>query len=123
MLVPAAGWPADRRDPHEGALVPLHVGANREGEITFHSAGCTWWTRPANEERTNTNMTINEVDRQPWSRKHDVPFIPVVASAPRTLYPQTLADLIDICSRRAPGERIHAAGSHWALSEAAISDS
>jgi hypothetical protein len=34
-----------------------------------------------------------------------------------------LEELIEICSKRQPFERIRAAGSHWALSEAAISDS
>jgi hypothetical protein len=60
-------------------------------------------------------MAIVERDGQPWIRKHDEPGVPVVPSAPRTLYPQTLEDLIEICQTRAPAERIHAAGSHWAL--------
>jgi len=34
-----------------------------------------------------------------------------------------LEDLIQICAARTPSERIHAAGSHWALSKAAVSDS
>ncbi len=68
-------------------------------------------------------MAIEEVNGQPWRRKHDNPDVAVIASAPRTLYPQGLEDLIKICANRAPAERIHAAGSHWALSEAAISDS
>lgn len=67
-------------------------------------------------------MAIVELDGQPWTRKHDQPGVAVVPSAPRTLYPQTLEDLIKICQTRAPAERIRAAGSHWALSEAAISD-
>jgi hypothetical protein len=68
-------------------------------------------------------MAIDEADGQPWTRKHDNPSTPVVPSAPRILYPQSLEDLIQICSTRDPSTRIHAAGSHWALSEAAISDS
>jgi len=68
-------------------------------------------------------MAIDEVDGQAWTRKHDNPSFPVVPSAPRTLYPKRLEDLIQICANRAPTERIHAAGSHWALSEAAMSDS
>ncbi|SFO42608.1 hypothetical protein SAMN05216332_11624 [Nitrosospira briensis] len=68
-------------------------------------------------------MAIDEVDGQNWTRKHDNPSFPVVSNAPRTLYPKSLEDLIHICTNRAPSERIHAAGSHWALSEAAISDS
>src|SRR5882757_9328978 len=68
-------------------------------------------------------MAIDEVDLAPWTRKHDDPAMPVVPSAPRTLYPKSLQELIQICSTRKAGENIHAAGSHWALSEAAISDS
>jgi len=71
-------------------------------------------------------MAVIEIDGQPWTRKHDDPSVPVVPSATRTLYPQSLEDLIQICAGRSkyrrPGEGIHAAGSHWALSEAAISD-
>ncbi len=39
------------------------------------------------------------------------------------MYPRSLEELIEICSKHKPSERIHAAGSHWALSGAAISDS
>jgi hypothetical protein len=72
-------------------------------------------------------MAIEEVSGQPWTRKHDNPDIPVVprsmdGNAPRTLYPKSLEQLIEICSTREPSQRIRAAGSHWALSEAAISD-
>src|SRR2546423_10628450 len=68
-------------------------------------------------------MAVEEVDGQAWTRKHDNPSLPMVPHAPRTLYPKLLEDLIQICAGRAPSERIHAAGSHWALSEAAMSDS
>ena len=68
-------------------------------------------------------MVIDEIDGQIWTRKHDNPSLPVVPSAPRTLYPKSLEELIQICAGRTPSERIHAAGSHWALSEAAMSDS
>src|SRR5215216_5081441 len=68
-------------------------------------------------------MPIDEVDGQAWTRKHDNPSLPVVPSAPRTLYPKSLEDLIEICASRSPSERIHASGSHWALSTAAVSDS
>src|SRR5262245_18674054 len=67
-------------------------------------------------------MALDEVAGQAWSRKHDDPAVPVVASAPRTVYPTSLKDLIEVCSTRAPAERLHAAGSHWALSTAAVSD-
>ncbi len=68
-------------------------------------------------------MAIDEVAGQAWTRKHDDPALPAVPSAPRTLYPTSLEELIEICSTRKPSEKIHAAGSHWALSGAAISDS
>ena len=68
-------------------------------------------------------MAIDEIDGQAWTRKHDNPSLPVVPSAPRTLYPKSLEELIQICAGRSPSERIHAAGSHWALSEAAMSAS
>jgi len=68
-------------------------------------------------------MAIDEVFGQDWTRKHDDPATPVVRGAPRTVYPKSLEELIEICSTRKPSEKIHAAGSHWALSGAAISDS
>src|SRR6267378_516680 len=68
-------------------------------------------------------MAIDEVAGQAWTRKHDDPAATVVPSAPRTVYPKSLEELIEICSTRRPSEKIHAAGSHWALSGAAMSDS
>lgn len=59
---------------------------------------------------------------QPWTRRHDDPRRNLFASVPLTAYPQTLADLIELCRDRPPEVRLHAAGSHWALSESAISD-
>jgi hypothetical protein len=38
------------------------------------------------------------------------------------VYPSSLADVIEICRERDHSPRLKAAGSHWALSEAAISD-
>jgi hypothetical protein len=67
-------------------------------------------------------MALEEVFNQPWTRKHDDPAVPKFSSVPRTVFPKGLDDLIDICSLRQPNEQLHAAGSHWALSEAAISD-
>jgi hypothetical protein len=58
----------------------------------------------------------------PWTRKHDKPGTPLIPQAPSILYPQKLEDLISICQNRPAGGRLHAAGSHWALSPAAISD-
>jgi hypothetical protein len=67
-------------------------------------------------------MALDQVFGRPWTRKHDNPTIPKISSAPRIVFPRGLEDLIEICSTRKPNERIHAAGSHWALSEAAIAD-
>lgn len=58
----------------------------------------------------------------PWARKHDLPGVALVPSAPRVIYPTSLEDVIALCKTRAPDERLRAAGSHWALSRAAVSD-
>lgn len=55
-----------------------------------------------------------------WSRKHDLPGTGIEEA--RIAYPTSLQDLIHICRQRAAGTRVKAAGSHWALSDAAISD-
>jgi hypothetical protein len=65
-------------------------------------------------------MAIDEVLNAPWSRKHDLPG--TAMNAPSILYPRSLEELIELCSTRPIGARRHAAGSHWALSTAAISD-
>jgi hypothetical protein len=67
-------------------------------------------------------MALDEVFGQAWKRKHDNPTIATISAAPRTIYPRSLEELIAICSTRAPIEKFHAAGSHWALSGAAIAD-
>ncbi len=67
-------------------------------------------------------MGIPELRLAPWTRKHDKPGTPLIPHAPEILFPQGLEDLIVICSTRPAGQRLHAAGSHWALSQAAISD-
>jgi hypothetical protein len=58
----------------------------------------------------------------PWARKHDKPGTPLVPAAPLTFFPRSLEDLITICRDRPAGMGLHAAGSHWALSKAAVSD-
>ena len=67
-------------------------------------------------------MTIPQSQLAPWTRKHDKPGVPLVAQAPVILFPQSLEDLIQLCATRPAGQRLHAAGSHWALSTAAVSD-
>jgi hypothetical protein len=67
-------------------------------------------------------MTIPQSLFAPWTRKHDKPGVPLIPQAPVTVFPSSLEDLIQICSNRAPNQRLRAAGSHWALSTAAVSD-
>jgi hypothetical protein len=57
----------------------------------------------------------------PWTRKHDDPRIVLLPQAPRVVYPKDLTELIEVC-RNPSGQNLKAAGSHWALSPAAISD-
>lgn len=57
----------------------------------------------------------------PWRREHDRPDTPI-AIAPKVVHPRSLVELIALCRDHDPSERLHAAGSHWALSEAALSD-
>lgn len=55
-----------------------------------------------------------------WARKHDLPGAPM--SVPAIEAPQSLEALIDLCRNHPSAERLHGAGSHWALSTAALSD-
>lgn len=66
---------------------------------------------------------MNEQTNAPWIRKHDVSL-----PARRIVYPQSLQDLIQLCKE---GNRFFdffrkrdlcASGSHWALSDAGVSD-
>jgi hypothetical protein len=65
-------------------------------------------------------MAIPQSLNAPWTRKHDKPGSPLIPSVQIIQYPQSLQDLITICSN--PKRQLRAAGSHWALSQAAISD-
>jgi hypothetical protein len=67
-------------------------------------------------------LLVYELRLGAWTRKHDDPRFPLIPQAPRIVYPTTLPDLITMCRNRPAGERLKAAGSHWALSVAAISD-
>jgi hypothetical protein len=68
-------------------------------------------------------MVATEVHNVPWTRKHDEPGVALIPSAPTIAYPTSLEDVIGLCRARAPKDRLCAAGSHWALSRAAVSDS
>ncbi len=65
---------------------------------------------------------VTELFDTPWTRKHDKPGVPHFDKAPRIVFPNTLEELIELCRTRQPTERYKAAGAHWALSDAAISD-
>lgn len=67
-------------------------------------------------------MPVHQVHGTPWTRRHDDPRRPLIPQAPTIVYPSNLQELIEICRDRPPGVRFKAAGSHWALSPAAISD-
>jgi hypothetical protein len=63
---------------------------------------------------------MHDASNAPWRRKHDKPGDYIVA--PRIVYPTSLEDLVSLCAMHSPDEQLHAAGSHWALSTAAMSD-
>lgn len=65
---------------------------------------------------------MDKLFNRPWTRFHDDPRTPLFNQVPEIDYPRGLADLIELCRHRPPDVRLRAAGSHWALSEAAISD-
>lgn len=67
------------------------------------------------------------VDHKPWHRRHDDPNQPIVPAPPSRCYPDSREDLIDILNLALkdydptkPLPELRAAGSHWALSKAAI---
>lgn len=64
-------------------------------------------------------MPVDEVHNATWSRKHDEPG--TSTAVPSIVYPKNLVELIEIC-KRVPKTKLKAAGSHWALSRAAMSD-
>ena len=67
-------------------------------------------------------MPVDQALSSPWTRKHDDPRFSLIPQAPRIVYPKSLLELIELCRDRAADQRLKAAGSHWALSQAAISD-
>jgi hypothetical protein len=67
-------------------------------------------------------MVVTQLHDVPWTRKHDLPGAPLFPSAPTIYYPSSLQDVIEICKSRPARQNLKAAGSHWALSNAAVSD-
>lgn len=66
-------------------------------------------------------MTIQVLTNEDWKRNHDPNTLPP-RRAEKIYRFDKLEDLIKICTERTPGKKLKAAGSHWALSEAALSD-
>lgn len=68
-----------------------------------------------------------EFDQAEWRRKHDGPGPAIVPRPERHFYPGTLSDLLEIIrmAQQLPqsSARLRASGSHWALSEAALTHS
>jgi len=108
---------------------------NRRDFLRLSSAATwsvfTWVSRPLVAAKNNADamlahspvlQTLGELINSPWTRKHDLPGSPLIPVTEKILYPTSLEHLINICVNRKPDERFKAAGSHWALSEAAISD-
>lgn len=67
-------------------------------------------------------MPLQQTHNSPWTRRHDDPRHDLIPQAPTIVFPSTLQELVDLCRDRSPAIRLKAAGSHWALSPAAISD-
>ena len=67
-------------------------------------------------------MSIPEKTDHPWTRKHDHPQIAHIPERPGSSTRPRSSQLIELCRDRPSDERLRAAGSHWALSEAAVSD-
>ncbi len=58
----------------------------------------------------------------PWTRRHDDPRQVLLPSVPKVVFAQSLIDLLERCYTASADARIRACGSHWALSDAAISN-
>lgn len=67
-------------------------------------------------------MTIQIMTNHSWGRHHDPLATPIRPNVARIVCFDTIDDLIGICAARQPTTRFKASGSHWGLSEAAMSD-
>jgi hypothetical protein len=67
-------------------------------------------------------MTIQILTNRDWKRNHDLNTSAIRPGAEKIYCFDELEDLIKICAEHPPGKKLKAAGSHWALSEAALSD-
>ena len=67
-------------------------------------------------------MSTFHLHNKPWARNHDPHGSPLRPSVPQITGFDTLADLLEICATRPANTKFKASGSHWGLSEAAVSD-
>lgn len=67
-------------------------------------------------------MTILTFTNHSWTRYHDPRAIPIRPNVAKITCFDTLEDLIHICASRTSSLKLKASGSHWGLSEAALSD-
>jgi hypothetical protein len=67
-------------------------------------------------------MAILTFTNRSWTRHHDPKAIPIRPNVAKITCFDTLADLIQICASRTSSLKLKASGSHWGLSEAALSD-
>jgi hypothetical protein len=67
-------------------------------------------------------VTIKILESTPWARHHDPRARPIRPSVARIICFDKLEDLISICASRPASTRFKGSGSHWGLSEAALSD-
>lgn len=66
-------------------------------------------------------MTIQTLHNRPWARHHDPHRVPIRPNVRRITCFNTIDDLIKIC-KQPSNTKFKASGSHWGLSEAALSD-
>lgn len=67
-------------------------------------------------------MSIVTLTNRPWTRQHDPKSSPARPSVARIHCFDDVRDLINLCATHPPGAKFKASGSHWGLSEAALSD-
>lgn len=66
-------------------------------------------------------MAVSPIQVSHWQREHDNPDQPTRTNV-GLFRPTSLDELVDICKTRTPAQRLKVVGSHWALSDAALSD-
>jgi hypothetical protein len=67
-------------------------------------------------------VAVITLTNKDWSRHHDPRTTPIRPNVARITCFDTVEDLINICKARPAATRFKGSGSHWGLSEAALSD-